>query len=75
MQAVMERERVQLFDFEGNDVPVKLVNEQLMFDAETVAKSVGLISSSKGYVNVRWNRVNEYINSAKVAKKLNRVIL
>lgn len=70
MQAVMERERVQLFDFEGNDVPVKLVNEQLMFDAETVAKSVGLISSSKGYVNVRWNRVNEYINSAKSGKKV-----
>ncbi|KAF0445094.1 phage antirepressor Ant, partial [Pediococcus acidilactici] len=61
---------LQNFNFEGNNVPVKLVNDQLMFDAETVAKSVGLVSSSKGYVNVRWNRVNEYINSAKSGRKI-----
>ncbi|WP_255050970.1 hypothetical protein [Pediococcus acidilactici] len=56
---------LQNFNFEGNKVPIKWANDQLMFDAETVAKSVGLVSSSKGYINVRWNRVNEYINSAK----------
>ena len=61
---------LQNFNFEGNNVPVKLVNDQLMFDAETVAKSVGLVSSSKGYINVRWNRVNEYINSAKSGRKI-----
>ncbi|MCQ0053622.1 phage antirepressor protein [Pediococcus acidilactici] len=61
---------LQNFNFEGNNVPVKLVNNQLMFDAETVAKSVGLVSSSKGYINVRWNRVNEYINSAKSGRKI-----
>ena len=61
---------LQDFNFEGNAVPIKWVNDQLMFDAETVAKSVGLVSSSKGYVNVRWNRVNEYINSAKSGRKI-----
>lgn len=61
---------LQNFNFEGNVVPIKWVNDQLMFDAETVAKSVGLVSSSKGYINVRWNRVNEYINSAKSGRKI-----
>lgn len=61
---------LQGFNFEGNVVPIKWVNDQLMFDAETVAKSVGLVSSSKGYINVRWNRVNEYINSAKSGRKI-----
>lgn len=61
---------LQNFNFEGNVVPIKRVNDQLMFDAETVAKSVGLVSSSKGYINVRWNRVNEYINSAKSGRKI-----
>lgn len=61
---------LQNFNFEGNEVPVKLVNGQLMFDAETVAKSVGLVSSSNGYVNVRWNRVNGYIDSAKSGRKI-----
>lgn len=61
---------LQNFNFEGNAVPIKWVNDQLMFDAETVAKSVGLVSSSKGYINVRWNRVNEYINSAKSGRKI-----
>ena len=61
---------LQNFNFEGNEVPVKLVNDQLMFDAETVAKSVGLVSSAKGYINVRWNRVNEYIDSAKSGRKI-----
>lgn len=61
---------LQNFNFEGNEVPIKWVNDQLMFDAETVAKSVGLVSSSKGYINVRWNRVNEYINSAKSGRKI-----
>lgn len=61
---------LQNFNFEGNKVPIKWANDQLMFDAETVAKSVGLVSSSKGYINVRWNRVNEYINSAKSGRKI-----
>ncbi|MBF7104588.1 phage antirepressor KilAC domain-containing protein [Pediococcus pentosaceus] len=61
---------LQGFNFEGNVVPIKWVNGQLMFDAETVAKSVGLVSSSKGYINVRWNRVNEYIDSAKSGRKI-----
>ncbi|MEM1473626.1 phage antirepressor KilAC domain-containing protein [Pediococcus pentosaceus] len=60
----MEREQVQLFEFEGNNVPVKFVNDQLMFDAETVGKSVGLTTVAKsGNVVVRWNRFNKYLGN------------
>lgn len=56
---------LQNFTFEGNQVPVKLVGEQLMFDAETVAKSVGLTTVAKsGNAVVRWSRVNKYLNSS-----------
>lgn len=60
---------LQNFNFEGNEVPVKLVNDQLMFDAETVAKSVGLTTVAKsGNAVVRWNRVRKYLNSPVVEK-------
>lgn len=56
---------LQNYNFEGNQVPVKLVGEQLMFDAETVAKSVGLTTVAKsGNAVVRWSRVNKYLNSS-----------
>lgn len=55
---------LQNFTFEGNKVPVKLAGEQLMFDAETVAKSVGISRVAKsGNAVVRWERVNKYLNS------------
>lgn len=60
---------LQNFNFEGNEVPVKLVNDQLVFDAETVAKSVGLTTIAKsGNAVVRWNRVRKYLNSPEVEK-------
>lgn len=60
---------LQNFTFEGNQVPVKLVGEQLMFDAETVAKSVGLTTVAKsGNAVVRWSRVNKYLNSPLLEK-------
>ena len=60
---------LQNFNFEGNEVPVKLVNDKLLFDAETVAKSVGLTTIAKsGNAVVRWNRVRKYLNSPEVEK-------
>ena len=60
---------LQNFNFEGNEVPVKLVNDQLVFDAETVAKSVGLTTiANSGNAVVRWNRVRKYLNSPEVEK-------
>lgn len=59
---------VKSYDFEGNKVPVKLVGEQLMFDAATVAKSVGISLIKNKKVYVRWERVREYLNSPLLEK-------
>lgn len=61
---------LKIFNFRGNEIPVKIENDKIMFDAETVAKSVGISSTANGYTNVRWNRINEYLNSAKSGRKI-----
>ena len=48
---------VQVFD----NLKVKEVNGQVMFDAETAAIGMGLIDTSKGTQKVRWGRVNQYL--------------
>ncbi|WP_268914087.1 phage antirepressor KilAC domain-containing protein [Lentilactobacillus sp. SPB1-3] len=63
MNTVSTLDKTETFKFEGQEVPVKLVNDKLMFDAETVAKSVGLVDNSKGTNKVRWNRVNKYLGN------------
>ncbi|APS41283.1 Phage antirepressor protein [Weissella jogaejeotgali] len=59
---------VQVFD----GLKVKEVNGQLMFDAETAAIGMGIVSTAKGYTNVRWSRLNEYLNSAKTGRKISK---
>lgn len=61
-------EELQNFDFEGNNVPVKIIDGKLMFDAETVSKSVGISLSKNGKLYVRWERVRDYLNSPEVEK-------
>jgi anti-repressor protein len=52
---------LQVFKNELFQVSVKLENGQTIFDAETVAKSLGLVVSQGKYTNVRWDRVNKYL--------------
>lgn len=50
--------------FENNlfQLEVKTENGEPMFDAETVARSLGFTTVAKsGNVTVRWNRVNKYL--------------
>ena len=49
---------VQVFD----NLKVKEVNGQVMFDAETAAIGLGIVDTSKGTMKVRWARVNKYLN-------------
>ena len=52
---------LQVFKNELFQVSVKLENGQTVFDAETVAKSLGLTDNKNGKEYVRWNRVNDYL--------------
>ncbi|MGK4017921.1 ORF6C domain-containing protein [Weissella paramesenteroides] len=49
---------VQVFD----NLKVKEVNGQVMFDAESAAVGMGIVDTSKGTMKVRWARVNKYLN-------------
>ncbi len=65
----------QLQEFSNGDIklPVRLnENNDIEFDAEQAAMGLGIVSNSKGYTNVRWNRVNEYLNSAKNGRKVSK---
>lgn len=45
------------------DLGVKLGKDgAIEFDAEQAAIGLGIVDTSKGYQNVRWNRVNNYLN-------------
>lgn len=58
-----------VFNNDMFEVAVKLNNGEYVFDAEKVAKSLGLITTINGTEYVRWNRVNEYLkNLPDVAK-------
>ncbi|WP_419867550.1 Bro-N domain-containing protein [Clostridium perfringens] len=50
------------------EVKMKLDNGEEVFDVETVARSLGLVSvsakSGRKYESVRWTRVNEYLKLA-----------
>ena len=60
---------VQIFD----NLKVKEVNGQVMFDAETAAIGLGIFDKSHGYENVRWERVNKYLKlSATSGGKINK---
>ncbi|MCM3436808.1 ORF6C domain-containing protein [Bacillus licheniformis] len=54
--------QLQTFKNELFEVAVKIENEQILFDAEHVAKSLGFkqIKSNKEYI--RWETVNRYLN-------------
>jgi anti-repressor protein len=62
---------LKVFKNELFEVAVKLDNGEFVFDAEHVAKCLGLTTVAKsGNVTVRWSRVNEYLpeHSPLVAK-------
>lgn len=45
------------------EVAVKLENGEWVFDAERVARSLGITDVKSGVVYIRWNRVNDYLKS------------
>jgi len=60
---------LQVFKNELFQVSVKLENGQTVFDVETVARSLGFITTTNGTEYVRWNRVNEYLKNLPVVAK------
>ena len=60
---------VQVFD----NLKVKEENGQILFDAESAAIGLGIVDTSHGYENVRWERVNKYLKlSATSGGKINK---
>lgn len=55
------------------NLPIKKLEDgSIEFDAEQAAIGLGIVSSAKGYTNVRWSRVNEYLNSATTGRKISK---
>lgn len=51
------------------NLDVKVEDEEILFSAEQVEKSLGLTTKTNGTEYVRWNRVNEFLPQvAKVEK-------
>lgn len=62
--------KLQIFRNEVFQVAAKVENNEILFDVEQVAKSLGITDTKNGIEYVRWNRVNSYLpkNSPQVAK-------
>lgn len=62
--------QLQTFKNELFEVAAKIENDQILFDVEQVARSLGIVDVKNGVKYVRWNRVNSYLpkNSPQVAK-------
>lgn len=58
-------DRLQTFENELFKVSAKQENEEILFDAEEVAKCLGFVSKTNKngiiYENVRWSRVNNFL--------------
>ncbi|MED1582942.1 phage antirepressor [Bacillus amyloliquefaciens] len=53
---------LQTFKNEIFEVAAKIENDQILFDAEQVARNLGLTTVAKsGNVTIRWSRVNTYL--------------
>ncbi|WP_150284321.1 ORF6C domain-containing protein [Rummeliibacillus sp. TYF-LIM-RU47] len=65
-----EHKTLQIFKNELFEVGAKIESETILFDAEQVAKCLGITDTKNGTEYVRWNRVNSYLppNSPQVAK-------
>ncbi|MDO6353555.1 phage antirepressor KilAC domain-containing protein [Caloramator sp. CAR-1] len=52
---------LQVFKNDLFEIAVKLENGEILFDAEKVAKCLGITQKKNGIEYVRWERVNEYL--------------
>lgn len=61
-------DNLQIFKNELFEVSTKLKDGTILFDAETVARSLGITQKKNGIDYIRWERVKEYSNSPDVGK-------
>ncbi|GIN88680.1 hypothetical protein J6TS2_50660 [Heyndrickxia sporothermodurans] len=62
--------QLQIFKNDFFQVAAKMENDQILFDVEQVAKSLGITQEKNNKEYIRWERVNEYLpkNSPQVGK-------
>ncbi|MFW2110345.1 phage antirepressor [Bacillus spizizenii] len=53
--------QLQTFKNDLFEVAAKVENEQILFDAERVARSLGIVQEKNNKQYIRWERVNEYL--------------
>ncbi|PJH91830.1 phage antirepressor KilAC domain-containing protein [Bacillus sp. SN1] len=53
--------QLQTFKNDLFEVAAKVENDQILFDVERVAKSLGIIQEKNNKQYIRWERVNEYL--------------
>ena len=53
--------KLQIFKNDAFEVRATLEDGTVLFDAETVAISLGITDTKNGRTYVRWARINEYL--------------
>ena len=54
--------KLQTFDFEGQDLAIKEINGEVYFNAEQAAIGLGISQIARsGNAIARWDRVNKYL--------------
>ncbi|MFT4449144.1 phage antirepressor [Bacillus subtilis] len=53
--------QLQMFKNDLFEVAAKIENDQILFDAERVARSLGIVQEKNNKQYIRWERVNEYL--------------
>ncbi|OEI75485.1 antirepressor [Bacillus subtilis] len=53
--------QLQTFKNDLFEVAAKVENDQILFDAERVARSLGIVQEKNNKQYIRWERVNEYL--------------
>ncbi|KDE23231.1 phage antirepressor KilAC domain-containing protein [Bacillus subtilis] len=53
--------QLQTFKNDLFEVAAKIENDQILFDAERVARSLGIVQEKNNKQYIRWERVNEYL--------------
>lgn len=67
METEMEKQ-IQMFNNGNINLSVKMINNEIFFDAEQVAIGLGISLEKWGKTYVRWERVRKYLNSPQVEK-------
>lgn len=65
--------QIKIFENDNFKVKTKLENGEVLFDAATVAKCLGLTQIKNDKEYVKWERINSYINNFNVSPQVEKI--